>query len=1663
MAPAVPEFAPHSLEAEAAALWKARRLPPAGGTLGPPSGPTVHQFLGSWTQADFSGLVAYRAVMADVTARYLALSGRRVSGTLRQGPSAGPMPPRNVPSLLTSLGIWVGGDGRMPWDAELRPAQVQAMVARLAAKGVLVTRDDSFRVCPSCGTLRSPERTIYDEQEGDTYLVRFPVRVGDRTVHALVWVDVPWKLLGASALLVNPNLRYVVAEYRFREARELVLTSKSSLERLRKWIPEAVLEVLEERAGKEFEGLAYTYPLRHEFPIGGELSAPAGTLLAAADVGDSGTGIVPLVPGHGPTDARIAERLGVSGWPLLTPRARFDLTLMHKYAGLDLETANEFVLRDLSEAGALLAHLRVKRGVPHCVLCGTSLLWVPARAWCLEPSRLPPDLRRLFARLLPKDPLPGPSEVAPWPVSEGATSDDSNAVALLECKRCERLDAPDGPKQCACGGQRTLVRRRLLPSIGSALSAWARVDPLPDGDSALIYIGQRRRVASLLHHLVAMCGVEGSATDVTLTVVPTVATADVADFVAQYGADAVRAAVVRGGLSATTGSPFVDQCRHEFERLRRYWTAARAIVAACDPSMFSEFARPIDGLLGELEPEDRAILARSERTRVMALAHYDRSAPGIVYRRVTHFLDNDLVDYRQMVSPRLALAGDPPSKRGALRTLVHLLRSSAQILAPIAPFTMEAIHRSVSPARTSLFERTIPGPVRALENEELFAAWDRWQTVLRSVGRFRRSIGAARSTRLPLLVLSPPADDVADRFRAETELLARLTGVDRIEVGSPREPWKGRRRVLVPVEAEVQRVYPTQAKQIVHLLQRMTPKRAAEAAGDAELNVVIDGYPVRIYPAMISVVDTLPERVVPVPWSLGQMYVETPTDARVARPPFPPLSPDAFWLVRRLDRRLRSSPPPAGQPPRPAVVTVKEPLASELRAVAAPLAQVLGLSELRVVDRSEEQVPHLAITGRTRTGDRWWVHVPGLPAPPARSKKPLPLGRLPRVATPPPSALSEEVDFTDEKVVAREEAVRALGQELDDIVGLPLLGPSKVSAAWDQGLRSVDDLRHAPFDIVAALPGFGGPIAEVVIERIGGTPPPHRGRARQRRETPPRASRQLFDASLAPSPASEPASAVPETSSIPAVAPVASPTLAMPLPPPTEKPTVLPEPVAPTPVELMERPTAIASPDAIEAPELSPEPTPDESEAVPPSPMAPDVPSVESVELPSSENVPPAEMVIPPDEQAPELAPSSEAEPPTTEAAVPAVISSEPPVEPEMVESPLLESPASPLEAEPPSALPEVVPTETPLTPTEAPEIETSEPALVEEPEATTGGEESEATESPPAEALPTGFIAEPATPTLETAPSEPGLSPTETLPPAPVPTEQGAPPVESSESPSGAVPAEGVPVPTSETTPETAPAPTPPAEVGVSPPVETAPTAAPMVPEPEPAASETIAPAAGPAESEAPPAAAPAALPEPAPVIPAPPSGPEPEPSVPTIAPPVPPPSVPVPLAAPPPAPPPPEPEPALPPSGVELTVSDSLFAALGGFLDSTAAGHRGVCVVRESPERIRARVGPRPIEVFWLSNIGRGPSIRPADLEGLWSVLARKLTEEHATAFFLEGMEYLIRMHGADAVLTGLVQFDRLAREHDARIWVCLTPALMKPTDLERFRYTFGPGRSS
>ncbi|MGB6499953.1 MAG: hypothetical protein WBG19_00930, partial [Thermoplasmata archaeon] len=662
-----PEFRVRTLEPEVRALWKNRRLPPPGGILGANDGPLVRQFEGAFTASDLPELVAHRAVVADVDARHCVLSGRGVVGTLRYEHLRADATPNRIGAILEALGVWTGGSSDRPWDDAERQAGIQAIVSRLARREILAARDGPLRLCLSCRRPRTPERIIYQKEVGDTFLVRFPLAGTDPPVDALVWVDAPWRLLGASALLVHPEVPYAVVEYRHKGSSALLLTSHGSLDRLRSWLPDVELEVKEERPGKEWVGKVYAYPLRHEFPIGGSLDPPAGSIQSDLEVGDTGTGIVPLVPGHGPTDAEIADRLGIAGWPLLTSRGVLDPTLMHKYAGLDVETANDFVARDLTESGSVLARLRVVRGVPYCAVCGHRMIWTPGRAWCLEPGRLPAEQKDRYARLLPSDRPIGQIEVARWPVSETSASTDPEAVSLLECSRCERLDAPDGPPVCPCGGTRRLVARRLLPSIAGAFGAWSRADPLPRSDTIRVYANERRRAPALVHHLTAMSGIDASGSEFGLTLVPTVNRIDLAQLIAAHGSDAVRSAFVRTAGSGGSTTSFEERCRQEEERLARFFDRTEALLERIPPEILREGAQPPDASSRDLEVEDRAILSRWARTHLRVLAAYSRWEPEHAHRHLFRFLERDLLAYLEITSARVEPTASTATRRGALR------------------------------------------------------------------------------------------------------------------------------------------------------------------------------------------------------------------------------------------------------------------------------------------------------------------------------------------------------------------------------------------------------------------------------------------------------------------------------------------------------------------------------------------------------------------------------------------------------------------------------------------------------------------------------------------------------------------------------------------------------------------------------------------------------------------------------------------------------------------------------------------------------------------------------------------------------------------------------------------------------------------------------------
>ncbi|HTT25343.1 MAG TPA: DUF835 domain-containing protein, partial [Thermoplasmata archaeon] len=152
----------------------------------------------------------------------------------------------------------------------------------------------------------------------------------------------------------------------------------------------------------------------------------------------------------------------------------------------------------------------------------------------------------------------------------------------------------------------------------------------------------------------------------------------------------------------------------------------------------------------------------------------------------------------------------------------------------------------------------------------------------------------------------------------------------------------------------------------------------------------------------------------------------------------------------------------------------------------------------------------------------------------------------------------------------------------------------------------------------------------------------------------------------------------------------------------------------------------------------------------------------------------------------------------------------------------------------------------------------------------------------------------------------------------------------------------------------------------------------------------------------------------------------------------------------------------PPAPDEGIQLLASDSRTGLWERFLEATAAGHKGLCVSRESPDRLKIYLGDRDVQFAWISPVARPGALRPSDLVGISLRIRTALEDQGVTAVYLEGLEYLVSLHSAERTLPTLQELDALARARHARLWIPVNPTLLPGPELERLAAGLAAGPS-
>lgn len=1029
----------------------------------------------------------HRLLLADVISRYLRLSGRALRGRLSvERPSevaGGSLDPE-----LDHLGIWFGRNGRVKAvDPQLREGR-DRVLDRIAEAHLLHAQPEPHRFCPGCAENRGPQRVRYREEPGRAYLLRIPIAGTDPPVSALLWTEAVWKLLGMTALLVNPELPYVRVEYRRRGFSEQILLVKAALPRLAEWLPGGEITVLEEEPGSAWAGQAYLSPLRSAAPVLAALAPPSGVLHATAEVNDSGTGIISLVPGHGPSDAALGRTLGVTAPEVILSTGLLCDVPRHKYSGLPLDTAEACILRDLLDDNIVLAELKVRRGVPRCSVCNTATIWRSGTAWCLDVAALPRAIKDALATLLPDEPAGWTSAPFTWPISDGVPSENPADPELRECAACGRV-SPRGATVCACGERDPpLSRRHLLLVMEEPICSWIRARPLPPSGAAWFVLPASRQGPALAHQLIAAWATGPLPAELRVFPVPTLpATGSSEALVAPVSPDAIRLAFVRLSRPSSFRETFADAVAREARWLERMSSMAQLLLRA-DSQSTSVSSAPIGTQLGELLPEDLALLARFERVRSDVLGAYSRGEWTEAYRHLSVLLEREFGEgYLQLVRARMS-GRAPPAHRAAIsRLFQYVFPLLGELGAPLAPFVSDALFASLRGRGRSVFEghfTPVQEPLLDPAAEDSLATW---QGLGAALGRGRKRLGMLPGEPFPRIVIVPNRDEVGARLLPQGPVLARLLAANRVEVFSSARPWRERQvRARFDREA-IRAMYPGSYRRILSWLDQLDGRRVQEAQQTRTLSVVLDGQATLPIPAsMVEITESLPEGMVSVPWTGGELFAELPARARASGQVLAIHLPASIVRVSEHLRWRRRAGTPAGAPPGgKAFIFAPHPFRADLLRFQAVIAERGGVAGLMVVDSDGLFNPDETSYGRTSRGEAWRVWLPGVRVPHRRAAKTRRREREDEVRIAAAPALGKGgPDILDETEVERQKALESLREALEAKVGGSLLGPAKLREAWAAGYRSIESFAQADPIELSKVRGFGPVVGWEVIQKL---------------------------------------------------------------------------------------------------------------------------------------------------------------------------------------------------------------------------------------------------------------------------------------------------------------------------------------------------------------------------------------------------------------------------------------------------------------------------------------------------------------------------------------------------------------------------------------------------
>ena len=626
---------------------------------------------------------------------------------------------------------------------------VREVFCNLYEKGLIYRGERIINWCTHCKTSISDAEVEYEEHDGNFWHFKYPFKDGSGSIE--VATTRPETIPGDTAVAVHPD---------------------------------------DERY-KDVIGKTVVIPV-----IGREIPVVADTYAKM----DKGTGAVKITPAHDPNDFEVGLRNNLPVINVMTDDG-FMNEKAGKYAGMNLMECRKAIVKDLTDAGALVKIEPTKHEVGSCYRCHTVVEPRVSKQWFVKMKPLAePAIKavkdgktKFIPERFDKIYFNWMENIRDWCISRQLWW--GHRIPAWYCEDCGEITVSrEDPTKCfKCGSEHITQDPDTLDTwFSSALWPFSTLG-WPDKTPELAHYYPTSTLVTgydiiffwVARMIFSACEQMGEVPFDTVFIHGIVRDEqgrkmskslgngiDPLIVIDKYGADALR-------LTLATGNSPGNDMRYSEKKVEasrnfanKIWNAARFILMNLDEN------EPAPHIPDELALEDKWVLSLFNKLTKEVTDNLEKFELGIAVSKLYDFIWDIFCDwYIELAKIRLQQGGEKAAQVKAV--LVYVMSETLKLLHPFMPFITEEIWQTLPHEGETIMKAPWPVYSEKLIFDEDEAKMEIIMEAIRAIRNRRGEMNVPPSRKAHVYI----ASDKTEEFETATVFMQRLASASDVTVG----------------------------------------------------------------------------------------------------------------------------------------------------------------------------------------------------------------------------------------------------------------------------------------------------------------------------------------------------------------------------------------------------------------------------------------------------------------------------------------------------------------------------------------------------------------------------------------------------------------------------------------------------------------------------------------------------------------------------------------------------------------------------------------------------------------------------------------------------------------------------------------------------------------